>query len=143
MSMTLGSMLNFLPSLIFTFSSISSLITSCRLGILCVVRMVELGALLDVEIGDRIAVDHDGDGLGTRRRGRSASQDQRPALAGEAKGGRQGIGSSCVIVASSDHDDPAIGISWIRQALQQPHYWKAAEPLMLLGSRACADRAGT
>ena len=42
MSLAEGSMLNFFPSLIFTFSSINSLITSWRSGILWVLSMVSL-----------------------------------------------------------------------------------------------------
>ena len=72
-----GSTPNFLPSLIFTFSLISSSITSCRTGGLARGQEVQLAALLDIVIGDGLAVDHHGDGLRMQRRSASPSAAAR------------------------------------------------------------------
>ncbi|MGY4360181.1 hypothetical protein ACVW0J_006674 [Bradyrhizobium sp. i1.7.7] len=53
-------------------------------------QLVELGALLDVEIGDRVAVDHHDDVLRARRRGQ-AGEDQ-PGTDGEEEAKNRQLG---------------------------------------------------
>jgi hypothetical protein len=40
-------------------------------------QSAQFDALIDVEIGDRLAIDHDGDGLGEQRRGAAEQQQRR------------------------------------------------------------------
>ncbi|MFK4683384.1 hypothetical protein ABIF39_005141 [Bradyrhizobium diazoefficiens] len=93
-------------------------------------QQVELRALVDVEIGDRIAVDHDDDVLRARRRAGQKQGGEDEEEAEQRQGSRHGSRSHV------SRGEPAIGAT--RSALQTV-YWRP--PVLLVVDEVASVRS--